>query len=57
MEELFKNFGSMGMTKNGQTKLIYVGNIRNQSQDGQKCGKSLGLFKVLLLKSLMKVLA
>ena len=45
----------MGMNKNGQTKLIYVGIIRSQIQEGQKCGQSLDLYKVFLFKSLLKV--
>ena len=45
------------MTKNDPTKLIYVGIIRSKSQEGRNCGQSLGLLKILLLKSLVKVLA
>ena len=36
------------MTKKGPTKLIYVGIIRSQCQEGQKWGQSLGLLKVII---------
>ena len=57
MERLFKNLCLRGMTKNGPTKLIYVWIIQSQCQEGQNCGQTLGLLKVILLKSLSKIFA
>ena len=57
MERLFEILCLRGMIKNGPTKLIYVGIIRSQCQEGQNYGQSLGLLKVLLFKSVVKVVA